>query len=91
MNRAETEAYKTPKNMIVGIINEKATFLYSGIKDPKAGEVIYWLPTNAYVTAPTTLKTIISRIVHAQRALGKSFGSRISAMKLGSVICPMKV
>lgn len=27
MNRVETEAYKTPKKMMVGIINEKAIFL----------------------------------------------------------------
>lgn len=91
MNRDDTEAYKTPKKMIVGIMNEKAIFLYSGIKDPNAGDVIYWLPTNAYVTAPTMLKTRISKMVHAHRAFGKSFGSRISAMKLGRVICPMKV
>lgn len=91
MNRADTEAYRTPKKMIVGIMNENAIFLYSGIKDPKAGEVMYWFPTNAYVTAPTMLNTRISRIVHAQRALGKSLGSRISAMKLGRVICPINV
>lgn len=91
MNRADTEAYKTPKKIMVGIMNENATFLYMGINEPKAGEVMYWFPTNAYVTAPTTLNTMISRIVHAQRALGKSLGSRISAMKLGSVICPINV
>lgn len=32
-----------------------------------------------------------SQIVTARSALGKSLGSFISAMKLGSVICPMKV
>lgn len=59
--------------------------------DPKAGEVMYWFPTNAYTTAPITPNTIISAIVIAQRALGKSLGFLISAMKLGRVIWPMKV
>ena len=34
---------------------------------------------------------MISHIVTAHRALGKSFGSLISAMKEGIVICPIKV
>ena len=35
--------------------------------------------------------TITSQMVTAHKALGKSFGSFISAMKLGIVIWPMKV
>lgn len=41
MNRADTEAYKTPRKIMVGTMNEKEIFLSSGVKDPKAGEVIY--------------------------------------------------
>jgi len=72
--------------MMVGIIKEKATFLYTGSRDPKAGLVMYWLPVYAYTVPPTMLKTMISRMVQAHSALGKSRGSFISAMKLGSVI-----
>lgn len=43
-NRAETEAYRHPKKMMVGIINEKAAFLYTVSSEPKAGAVTYWLP-----------------------------------------------
>ena len=40
---------------------------------------------------PTRLKRITSQIVTAHRAFGKSLGFLISAMKLGIVICPIKV
>jgi hypothetical protein len=42
--RAETEAYRQPRKMMVGIMNEKATFLYRSSNDPNAGAVTYWLP-----------------------------------------------
>lgn len=45
--RAETEAYRTPRKMIVGIMNEKATFLYVSWSEPKAGAVMYWFPVYA--------------------------------------------
>ena len=45
MNRAVTDAYKTPKKIKVGIMNEKATFLYTTLpRDPNAGAVLYWVP-----------------------------------------------
>lgn len=53
--------------------------------------MLYWSPVNAYTTAPIHEKRITSAIVMAQRALGKSFGSRISAMNEGMVIWPMNV
>lgn len=40
---------------------------------------------------PVILNTRISAMVTAQRAFGKSLGFFISAIKLGSVICPIKV
>lgn len=43
--RAETDAYRTPRKMSVGIMNEKATFLKTGSSDPNAGAVMYWPPT----------------------------------------------
>lgn len=43
-NRADTEAYRQPRKMMVGIMNEKAAFLYTGSREPKAGAVTYWLP-----------------------------------------------
>lgn len=45
--RAVTEAYRQPRKMIVGIMKEKAAFLYTSSKDPKAGAVTYWLPVYA--------------------------------------------
>lgn len=42
--RAVTEAYRHPRKMIVGIMNEKETFLYRSSRDPKAGALTYWLP-----------------------------------------------
>jgi hypothetical protein len=39
--RADTEAYKTPKKIKVGIMKEKATFLYTSCREPKAGAVMY--------------------------------------------------
>lgn len=47
MKRADTDAYRTPKKMIVGIMNEKATFLYVSWSEPKAGAVMYWFPVYA--------------------------------------------
>jgi hypothetical protein len=45
INRAETDAYRTPRKIIVGIINENDTFLYTSLpRDPKAGAVIYCVP-----------------------------------------------
>src|SRR4051794_4000976 len=36
MNRAETEAYRTPRKIMVGIINENETFLYTSLpREPK--------------------------------------------------------
>ena len=43
-NRAETEAYSTPRKMIVGIMNENETFLNTFSRDPNAGAVMYWFP-----------------------------------------------
>lgn len=43
-NRAVTEAYRHPRKMIVGIMNEKETFLYRSSREPKAGALTYWLP-----------------------------------------------
>ena len=43
------------------------------------------------MTALTMDKTVISTMVTAHSALRKSLGSCVSAMKLGSVICSMKV
>ena len=43
-NLPVTLAYKHPKKTIVGTMKEKETFLYSSSSEPKAGEVMYWLP-----------------------------------------------
>lgn len=92
MKRADTEAYSTPRKIRVGIMNEKETFLYNSFpSEPNAGAVLYWFPVYAYTTEPTQPNTKISQIVTAHNALGKSLGLRISAMKEGSVIWPMKV
>lgn len=32
---------------MVGIANENAIFLYVGVRDPKAGAIIYWLPVES--------------------------------------------
>lgn len=48
MNLAETDAYRTPRKIKVGIMKENATFLKMSFPmDPKAGEVMYWLPVKA--------------------------------------------
>lgn len=88
--------YNDPRYTIVGIAKEKAIFLNVGCKDPKAGATIYWLPTKWYMIVPHKTKTMISHIVTVHSAkgrwvidywmkeflspLGKSLGSRISAM-----------
>lgn len=42
INRADTDAYKTPRKINVGIMNEKETFLNTSLpNDPNAGEVLY--------------------------------------------------
>jgi hypothetical protein len=43
-NRADTDAYRTPRKIRVGIMNEKETFLKTSSRDPNAGAVMYWLP-----------------------------------------------
>jgi len=45
--RDVTDAYKQPRKMIVGIIKEKDTFLYTSSSEPKAGALTYWLPLYA--------------------------------------------
>ena len=42
MKRAETEAYRTPRKIRVGIMNENDTLLKTSLpRDPKAGAVLY--------------------------------------------------
>lgn len=73
-------------------MNENDSFLYKLLpKEPKAGEMLYCVPVYTYTTAPTELNRMISAIVTAQRAFGKSLGFFISAMKDGKVIWPMNV
>lgn len=43
-NLADTEAYNTPRKMMVGIMNENEIFLNTGCRDPNAGAVMYWFP-----------------------------------------------
>ncbi len=72
MNLADTDAYSTPRKIIVGTMKEKEIFLYKFCSEPNAGAVMCWFPVYAYMTEPTTLKTTISAMVQTQRALGKS-------------------
>lgn len=51
MKRADTEAYRTPKKIKVGIMKENATFFkVSFPREPKAGEVMYCLTILAKVS-----------------------------------------
>jgi hypothetical protein len=41
-NRAETDAYRTPRKIKVGIMNENETFLKTSLpREPNAGELMY--------------------------------------------------
>jgi hypothetical protein len=52
---------------------------------------VVYCPNLEYMTAPAMVKTNISETVTATRTFGNSLGSRISAMKEGSVIWPLLV
>jgi hypothetical protein len=45
--RPVTEAYRQPRKIRVGIMNEKDAFLYTSWSEPNAGDVMYWLPVYA--------------------------------------------
>src|SRR5271155_1002762 len=57
----------------------------------QSGLPVVYCPSLEYITPPARVNRINSEIVTAQRTLGNSRGSRISAMKDGRVICPLRI
>jgi hypothetical protein len=90
--RADRLAYRTPTNTIVGTIKANDTTRYVPPRLPNVGFVIAAPPPICvYMAAPTTANVSVMSVATSQSACGKSRGSRISAMKLGSASCPMNV
>ena len=77
-NLADTEAYKTPRKIRVGIINENETFLKTSFpREPKAGAVLYCVPVYAKCAVSNPCSTEITSAKCWAKALKKRWKGAI--------------